>query len=104
MFPSVIKLLGVQCPDKRTYGTGGFADVYRGKYEGKDVALKRLRVFSMIQESKKEASRKVRFVLQLRNARANCVSVSGFLSRSLAMDRSKAQACYAVPWGIGRCL
>ena len=42
--PASFHLKGVQCDDKESCGAGAFADVFKGKWEGKPVALKRLRV------------------------------------------------------------
>ena len=69
MLPSTIKVKGVQCPDNRTYGTGGFADVYKGIYGKEDVALKRLRIFTMLEDSKKQSIRKVNSISLPKNAR-----------------------------------
>ena len=62
LLPTSLKLVGVTCPDRHTYGTGGNADVYCGEYQGKKVALKRLRIFQMIEPSRKGALQRVRIL------------------------------------------
>lgn len=57
--PTSFKLDDVECPDLYTYGVGGYADVFCGVYQSKKVALKRLRIFQIIDESKKRALRQV---------------------------------------------
>ena len=43
--PSPLFVAGVSCVEReRPEGMGGFADVFRGSLEGRDVALKRLRI------------------------------------------------------------
>ena len=43
-------------------GVGGYADVFRGTYEGNKVALKRLRVFQMLDEEMKAKLRRVLYL------------------------------------------
>ncbi|THH21605.1 hypothetical protein EUX98_g8333 [Antrodiella citrinella] len=51
--PTSLFLMGVKCSETECYSVGSFADIYIGEYEGRKVALKRLRMFQMIHESKK---------------------------------------------------
>lgn len=62
LFPSALRLEGVECPDGMPYGVGGYADVFRGTYEGNKVALKRLRVFQMLDEEMKAELRRVLYL------------------------------------------
>lgn len=57
--PTSLKLKGVTCPDTHTYGAGGYAEVYCGRYNGNKVALKRLLVFQMKENLRKPGFRKV---------------------------------------------
>lgn len=57
--PSSLFLRGVACVDKETIGAGSFGEVFRGEYDSRPVALKKLRVFRTTDEAKKEALRKV---------------------------------------------
>lgn len=44
IIPSSLCLSGVQCPTREAeHLGGGYADIFRGTYQGKEVALKRLR-------------------------------------------------------------
>jgi serine/threonine-protein kinase TNNI3K len=43
--PSFIFVKGVKCYGANPVSGGAFADIYRGRYNGKFVALKRMRVF-----------------------------------------------------------
>jgi hypothetical protein len=43
--PHSLVINGLEVVDDRPYRSGGFADIYRGVYKGKDVALKRLRAY-----------------------------------------------------------
>ena len=57
--PTAFKLEGVECSDGYMHGTGGYADVFCGSYKSEKVALKRLRIFQMVEESKRRALRQV---------------------------------------------
>jgi hypothetical protein len=47
VLPRDLFIHGVNLGDDRDpWASGGFADVFRGTYNGQDVAVKRLRVFS----------------------------------------------------------
>ncbi|CAL1710290.1 unnamed protein product [Somion occarium] len=55
ILPSSLFLSGVVCKDRDAFGGGAFADIFQAKYNGKMVALKRLRVFQIsTNEQKKE--------------------------------------------------
>lgn len=60
LFPKLLILQGVKCKNRQQRGAGGFADVFRGTYRGSKVGLKRLRAYSMISDTEKEALKKVR--------------------------------------------
>lgn len=47
--PAFLFLEGVCCENQEAVSYGGYADIYRGKHRGVDVALKRLRLFSMLE-------------------------------------------------------
>lgn len=57
--PQALILKGLVISDKDSIGGGGFADIYKGRYRQVPVALKRLRVFQTLEESKRESLRKV---------------------------------------------
>jgi len=44
----------VRCSDREAYKVGGFADIFCGTYNHEEVALKRLRVFQAIEESRRK--------------------------------------------------
>ena len=46
LLPDSLFVEGVICNDKNSVACGGYADVYRAVYCGREVALKRMRVFS----------------------------------------------------------
>lgn len=50
LLPSLLNVAGVS-PTGKVVGSGRFADVYRGTYQGRDVAVKHLRIFKMIRPS-----------------------------------------------------
>ncbi|THH32513.1 hypothetical protein EUX98_g1658 [Antrodiella citrinella] len=58
ILPESLILMGVERLDEEQRGTGSFSDVFYGTYQGRKVALKRLRVFVMSSKSQKENSRK----------------------------------------------
>ncbi len=60
--PQSLVLRGLVYSEKGSFSGGGFADIYRGTYRQIPVALKRLRVFQIIEESKRGKLRKVRRV------------------------------------------
>lgn len=60
IFPTTLIIRGVQCSDNTERLSGGFADIYTGTYRGEKVALKVLRIYSNMPESKKQKLRKVR--------------------------------------------
>lgn len=59
IYPSELELKNVTCTDRRIYGMGRRADVYRGKWERKEIAMKHLRVFHMVQPSQRPELKKV---------------------------------------------
>lgn len=58
LLPSSLFLKGIDCPDRESTSAGVFADVYQGNYKGRAVALKRLRVYQMVDETEKGTLRK----------------------------------------------
>lgn len=58
--PASLFLRGVKFSGGDSHGSGSFADIYLGELDGAVVALKRLRVFQMVEESKREQLRRVR--------------------------------------------
>lgn len=57
--PSGIHISGVTCACTESIVCGGFADIFKGVYKGEVVALKRLRVFQMMEPSRKARVKKV---------------------------------------------
>ncbi|TFK43201.1 kinase-like domain-containing protein [Crucibulum laeve] len=51
--PSSLVIEGVELRERDAIYGGGFADIYRGSYQGKDVALKRMRIFQRGQDRQK---------------------------------------------------
>lgn len=52
--PASLFIQGVECQDREPTGGGSFADIFRASLRGKDVALKRLRVFQVSMYLKNE--------------------------------------------------
>jgi hypothetical protein len=52
ILPSSIAIFGVTSVEKEPVSRGGFSDIFRGRWQGMDVALKHLRV-RLDQHSKK---------------------------------------------------
>ena len=50
ILPSSLSIVGVDNCGKEPVTGGGFADIFRASYQGKDVALKRLRDFQVYQQ------------------------------------------------------
>ena len=46
LLPTSLFVEGVLCKDKHAIAGGGYADIYRARYQGRDVALKRFRTFT----------------------------------------------------------
>ena len=59
LLPRGIHVAGVSCANSESVMCGGFADIYRGEHKGKVVALKRLRVFQMMEPLRKQRVKKV---------------------------------------------
>lgn len=57
--PQALILKGFVISNVDSIGGGGFADIYQGTYRQVPVALKRLRVFQTLEESKRLSLRKV---------------------------------------------
>lgn len=57
--PQGVHVSGVTCACSESVMCGGFADIYKGEHKGKVVALKRLRVFQMMEPSRKVRVKKV---------------------------------------------
>lgn len=57
--PTLLILRNVQCADRSRIAAGGFADVYRGEYEGGIVALKCLRIYSSMSSEQEQLTKKV---------------------------------------------
>jgi len=94
--PTSLFLKGVKCSETESYSVGSFADIYIGEYEGQKVALKRLRMFQMIHESKRKRMREAFYYESLiwKNLRhQHVLSLLGvadsLFSRSL---------CMVLPW------
>ena len=68
-FPDTFILKNVKKETEHAVSGGGFADIYMGKYEGKEVALKVLRVY-ITQENKKKVFRVCLIPLDMRWADA----------------------------------
>ncbi|THH26977.1 hypothetical protein EUX98_g7210 [Antrodiella citrinella] len=51
--PSTLFVKGVKCLEKESMAGGAFADIFVGEYEGKKVALKRLKLYQKTEEWKK---------------------------------------------------
>ncbi|KAJ3482587.1 hypothetical protein NLI96_g6879 [Meripilus lineatus] len=56
--PQALMLKGFVISNGDSVGGGGFADIYKGTYRQVPVALKRLRVFQTLEESKRKSLRK----------------------------------------------
>ena len=60
--PKALFLAGVQLDVENDIANsgGGYSDIYMGRYRTQRVAVKRLRVFSSMEESKREEVKRVR--------------------------------------------
>lgn len=61
--PESIFITGVRLKSTTPVGGGAFADIYYGEYQGKLVAIKRLRDFLADTEADKEKTSRVRLLL-----------------------------------------
>ena len=61
LLPNGVHVSGVTCANSESVMCGGFADIYKGEHKGKTVALKRLRVFQMMDPLRKQRVKKVCF-------------------------------------------
>lgn len=57
--PNALFLQDVQCTDTESRAAGGFADIYRGRWEGYDIAIKCLRIFVLSTDTQKARLRQV---------------------------------------------
>lgn len=71
--PQALMLKGFVISNGDSVGGGGFADIYKGTYRQVPVALKRLRVFQTLEESKRKSLRKVSRLLLMRFVVANMI-------------------------------
>src|SRR5882762_3206991 len=53
ILPSSLSIVGIRNCGKDPVAGGGFADIFQASYQGKDVALKRLRYFQAHQQREK---------------------------------------------------
>jgi hypothetical protein len=53
VFPSSLILSGVEQWENNCIGSGGFADIYRGSYEGRPVAIKLIRFCNTVKKTEK---------------------------------------------------
>lgn len=54
IIPQSLYLRGIRLEDRDPVNGGGYADIFRGSFQGQRVALKRLRHFSAVQKTEKE--------------------------------------------------
>ncbi|TFK43199.1 hypothetical protein BDQ12DRAFT_168524 [Crucibulum laeve] len=67
LLPSSLFIEGVELRERDPIDGGGFADIYRGSYRGKDVALKRIRIFQDRQKIHKNFCREALIWRHLRH-------------------------------------
>lgn len=100
--PQALLLTGFVISNGYSIGGGGFADIYQGTYRQIPVALKRLRVFQTLEESKRTSLRKVCLLpLFMRFVVANIIQ--GFLPRSFDLASAGPPTCPEPPWCERRC-
>ena len=67
--PQSLILKGLLQSEKESTIGGGFSDIFRGTYRQIPVALKRLRVFQLVEESKRKKLRRVRLYAPISSLR-----------------------------------
>ena len=93
--PSAIYITGVTGRDGKPLASGGFADIFRANYNGKTVALKRLR--SLRNARKRDANHRVRTSGSRRESKGRRF-FSEIGSRSSVVEAFEASLCIALPW------
>ena len=88
VIPRSLILTGIEVPVKRDYiGRGGFGGVFKGKLQGKIVALKVLH---------RTSDNVVKSSLPLFSATSLTLVLIGILSRSLDVGNAQAQVCTVI--------
>jgi hypothetical protein len=97
--PPTLFLSGVRWVSKDAVDAGGYADIFRGTYQGKEVALKRLRVF----RADNERIVMNRVSVTTRKSPADCIQAySSSISAHVSGDRSMAVARSSAYLAISR--
>ncbi|KAH8080681.1 kinase-like domain-containing protein [Cristinia sonorae] len=91
ILPPSLLLTGIKCEDTDPVGMGGYADIFRGTYEGGRVALKRLRVFLSVVGSQHLFLREALVWRHLRHPH-----ILPFLG--IDQVTFKSQLCMVLPW------
>ncbi len=61
--PHALFLQGVQCSSNESIAGGSFSDIYPGTFQGKAVALKRIRILQTSMDSRKVDLKRVGMML-----------------------------------------
>lgn len=85
--PESIFITGVKLKNTNPVGGGSFADIFYGEYEGRLVAVKKLRAFLQDTEAEREKESRVSPLRMGSNIMFLLLSsIPGFLSRSFDME------------------
>ncbi|KAH8097003.1 hypothetical protein BXZ70DRAFT_943874 [Cristinia sonorae] len=94
--PSQLILRDGQWTSLESYGGGSFADIFRGEYQGKAVAVKRLRIFQISDEATKNLLVSSLYHESLLWRHLSHGHILPFLG--IAEDIFKESLCMVMPW------